>query len=81
MARKINKKILSFPVIYEAAEEGGYVVSVPVLPGCHTQGDDLEDAEKNIKEAILLYLESMMARKENLPQETRILQGRVEVQV
>ncbi len=81
MTSKMDKKSLSFPVIYEAAEEGGYVVSVPVLPGCHTQGDTLEQAEKNIKEAILLYLESMMARKEILPRETQIFQGRVEVQV
>jgi len=81
MAKKISKKSLSFPVIYEVAEEGGYVVSVPVLPGCHTQGDTLEEAEKNIKEAILLYLESMAARKEAMPREMRILQGRVEVQV
>jgi predicted RNase H-like HicB family nuclease len=81
MAKKIKKKFLSFPVIYEAAEEGGYVASVPILPGCHTQGDTLEDAEKNIKEAVLLYLESMVMHKENVPQQRRILQGRVEVQV
>jgi len=81
MVKKINKKALSFPVIYEAAKEGGYVAWVPVLPGCHTQGDTLEEAEKNVKEAILVYLESMMARKESVPPETRIFQGRVEVQV
>lgn len=30
------------------AEEGGYIVSCPALPGCHSQGDDVEEAKKNI---------------------------------
>lgn len=77
----IKKKIMSFPVIYEAAEEGGYIANVPVLPGCHTQGDTLEEAEVNIKEAISLYLESLLDRNEQLPRETKIFQGRVEVEV
>ena len=46
MAKKIEKKILSFSVIYESAPEGGYIAYVPVLPGCHTQGETLEEAEK-----------------------------------
>ena len=76
---KRTAKVLSFSVIYEEAPEGGYVVYVPSLPGCHTQGDTIEEAEKNIKEAISLYLESADANKEELPQEPRILQGKVEV--
>jgi len=81
MAKKFEKKILSFSVIYESAPEGGYVAYVPVLPGCHTQGETLEEAEKNIKEAILVYLESLFSHKESFPRETRILQGKVEVQI
>lgn len=46
-----------FSVIYESAIEGGYVVSVPSLPGCYSEGDTLEEAQKNIQEAIELYLE------------------------
>jgi predicted RNase H-like HicB family nuclease len=38
-------------------EEGGYTVFVPALPGCISQGDTLEKAVRNIKEAILLYLD------------------------
>lgn len=81
MAKRFQKRILSFSVLYESAPEGGYVVYVPTLPGCHTQGENLEEAEKNIKEAILLYLESLLSHKEVLPQETRVLQGKVEVQI
>lgn len=44
-------------VIEEDLEDGGYVVSCPSLPGCHSQGDTVEEAIENIKEAIELYLE------------------------
>lgn len=64
MKREIYNKHLSFPVTYEAAPEGGYVVFVASLPGCHTQGETLEEAEKNIKEAIALYLESLAEHQE-----------------
>lgn len=76
---KNKSTILSFSVIYEEVKEGGYVVSIPSLPGCHTQGETIEEAEQNIKEAILLYLESLESHNEELPQEPRILQGKVDV--
>ena len=50
-------KILIFKVVLELAEEGGYVVYVPSLPGCISEGDSKEEALENIKEAIELYLE------------------------
>lgn len=39
-------------VIREDKEDGGYIVSCPALPGCHSQGDTVEEALVNIKEAI-----------------------------
>jgi len=47
---------MSFNVILEAAEEGGYNVTVPALDGCYTQGDTEEEALKNAQEAILCWL-------------------------
>ena len=44
-------------VILEPQEEGGYTVYAPSLPGCISQGETREEAIKNIKEAIELYLE------------------------
>ncbi len=76
---KHTQQLLSFTVIYEEAPDGGYVVSVPTLPGCHTQGETFEEAEKNIQEAIELYLESLEAHKESIPQERRILQGKIDI--
>jgi predicted RNase H-like HicB family nuclease len=40
-------------------EEGGYVASIPALPGCFSEGDTLEEALANIREAAELYLESI----------------------
>jgi len=45
-------------VVLESAEEGGYTVYVPSLPGCISQGETREEALRNIKEAIELYLET-----------------------
>jgi antitoxin HicB len=39
--------------------DGGYIVSCPALPGCHSQGDSEEEALKNIQEAIIGCQESL----------------------
>ena len=57
----------------------GYVAFVPSLPGCHTQGESLEETERNIQEAIEVYLESLKAHGEPLPKEIRGFQGTVQV--
>ena len=66
---KWKKNEFSFAVFYEEAPEGGYVATVPALPGCHTQGETLEEAEQSIKEAIEVYLESLLAHGEPIPEE------------
>ncbi len=48
---------MKLTVVLELQEEGGYTVFVPSLPGCISQGETKEEAIKNIKEAIELYLE------------------------
>ena len=48
---------MKLKIILELSEEGGYTVYVPSLPGCISEGDTKEEALKNIKEAIELYLE------------------------
>jgi len=51
---------MHFKVVIEEDEEvGGYVISCPSLPGCFSQGDTIEDALENIKEAIQACLESL----------------------
>ena len=48
---------MNLKIILEPSEEGGYTAIVPALPGCISEGDSKEDALKNIREAIDLYLE------------------------
>ena len=48
---------MRFKVVLEPSDEGGYTVYVPSLPGCISEGDTVEEALKNIQEAIELYLE------------------------
>lgn len=45
-------------ILFEPSDEGGYTVTVPALPGCVSEGDTLDDARQNIREAIELYLEA-----------------------
>lgn len=57
------KNNLQFSVIYQQDLNGGFIATVPALPGCHTQGKDLKQAMSRIKEAIDLYLESLNSEK------------------
>ncbi len=75
------KKKISYPVIYEAAEEGGFIAYVPALSGCHTQGDTFEESEQNINEAIELYLETLKINNLPIPLPRNIYQGRIEIAV
>jgi len=79
MMKKKESKTFSYSVFYEQAPEGGYVAVVPILPGCHTQGESLEEAERNVKEAIAVYLESLAAHGDAIPVEGPSFQGRVTV--
>jgi predicted RNase H-like HicB family nuclease len=56
------RQVIIFP-----DETGGYVVEVPSLPGCVSQGETVEEALANIKEAIELYIEDMIADGEEVP--------------
>ncbi|MEK6852609.1 MAG: type II toxin-antitoxin system HicB family antitoxin [Nanoarchaeota archaeon] len=58
-----------YTIVLEPAEEGGYVVTVPYLPGCATQGENFEEAISMAKEAIELYLETLKEHKEEIPVE------------
>lgn len=50
---------MKFNVVLTPAEEGGFIVTVPALDGCVTQGETEKGALKNAKEAIICYLEGL----------------------
>ncbi len=62
-------RIYNYTVIFEKEEDGGYHVFCPALPGCHTQGETFDKAIKNIVDAIKLYIESLKAHREPIPEE------------
>lgn len=53
----MKKRVLQYDAVFEKEADGGYSVWIPDLPGCASQGDNLEQAIENIKEAAGLYLE------------------------
>ena len=46
----------TFTAVFEEAEEGGYIAFVEELPGANTQGETLEEARENLREAVELIL-------------------------
>lgn len=63
--KKLSRKAYSSTVLFEPAEEGGYVVTCPALPGLVTEGNTLKEARTMARDAIAGYLESL--RKDGLP--------------
>jgi predicted RNase H-like HicB family nuclease len=48
-----------YSVVVHVAEEGGYWVEVPALPGCYSQGETVDDALEQVRAAIEGYLEAL----------------------
>lgn len=81
MKRTVEPQTYWFTFVIEADEEGGYYAFCPSLPGCHSQGDTLEDTKANIREAIQCHLESLLKDGEDVPQEPDEFIGTVHVTV
>jgi antitoxin HicB len=60
---------LRYLINLEKNEDGGYTVTVPVLPGCITQGDTWEEAVGNAREAILGYIDTLKELGKPIPLE------------
>ncbi|HAX99080.1 MAG TPA: hypothetical protein DCY12_09405, partial [Candidatus Atribacteria bacterium] len=66
-------------ILIEKDENGIYIASCPALQGCYSQGDTVDEALQNIKDAIQLHIEARQALGEPIPIE--ILIEEVEVVV
>lgn len=60
---------MRYTVVLEREEDGGYVASVPALPGCVTQGNTRAEALVNVREAIELYIEDCRDAGDPVPTE------------
>ncbi len=58
-----------FTVIFEKEDEGGYHVFCPTLPGCHTQSETIEEGVVHIREAMQLYIETLIEDGLPVPEE------------
>lgn len=70
-----------YTVMLEPEDEGGYHVFCPTLPGCHSQGETVDEALLNIREAIEVYLESLVAHGDPVPTEAGLLIASAEVEM
>ena len=75
----MKKIIYDFKVIIEPDDSGGFVVNCPSLSlqGCYSQGDTIDEALDNIREAILLCLEDMESTGQEIPNPSKLLIGSV----
>ncbi len=63
---KSNTKKINLPIIVEKDEGGFYVVECPLLKGCYTQGETLDEALTNIHEVIEMCLEDVISDIANI---------------
>lgn len=68
MKGKTSQSLLRYTALFEPAEEGGYVVTVPKLAGLVTEGDTFEEAVVMAKDAIKGYLEVLQEHGESIPE-------------
>ena len=64
---------MNYKVILQKGEDRGYVASVPMLPGCHSEGKTVEEALVNVKEAIGAYLTASRKHGDPIPREDQEL--------
>ena len=62
-----------YSVIIHDAEEGGYWVEVPALPGCYSQGESVDEVLENVKDAISLYLEVLRDEDADIPADSDVV--------
>jgi predicted RNase H-like HicB family nuclease len=58
-----------YKILLREEPEGGFTVTVPVLPGCVTFGKTLNEAIEMARDAIEIYLENLVAAGEEIPTE------------
>lgn len=61
----------TYRVLLTPEPEGGFTVSVPALPGCITYGESIDHALSMAKEAIELYVETLEAEGDPVPDDSK----------
>ena len=64
---------MEYSVVVHEAEEGGFWVEVPALPGCYSQGETVEEALGNVREAMGLYLDTLREEGHDIPKDEDVV--------
>ena len=70
---------MDYTVLIHPAEEGGYWTEVPALPGCFSQGETIEEALANTREAIELHVSVLRDEGQEVSEDGGLLIGRVTI--
>jgi len=68
-----------FTAIFQEAEEGGYIAFVAELPGANTQGETLDEARENLRDAVEVILETNRRRTRERVGSSRAIRETLEV--
>lgn len=79
--QNIKTSTYKFPVIIEKDEDGFFVADCPNLAGCHTQGETIEEAITNIRDAIKLHLKILKQEKQYIPKMETVSMTSLEVSI
>jgi predicted RNase H-like HicB family nuclease len=71
---------MKYTVVLEKDENGTYVAMVPALHGYISEGETIEEALINVKDAIQGYMEDIIANKEQIPEDIELIQ-KVEINI
>ena len=64
---------MEYSVVVHQAEEGGFWVEVPALPGCYSQGETVDEALVNVRKAIALYLDVLRDEGRDAPRDADVV--------
>ena len=72
-------KTYNLRIMLRKEPEGGYTAFVPSLPGCVTYGETIEEAREMVKEAVELYIESLIAHNEPVPSDEETFEYNLQI--
>ena len=72
-------KTYNLRIMLRKEPEGGYTAFVPSLPGCVTYGETIDEAREMVKEAVELYIESLIAHNEPVPSDEETFEYNLQI--
>ena len=73
------RRMREYTVILHTAEEDGYWVEVPALPGCLSQGETVDEALDSVRDAIRSHVEALREDRQSVPADAGFLLARVKL--